>query len=605
MLRFPTLSKISTKKQHINGFKGLNRGLFIGSNEFSDMQNLSGDYYPVLSTRKKHRKFEFSLGNNKIVDIGGIGTNEKLYYTGISLGQSDPSQTWFYYGENSEGEFELSGGKKTFVNMGNYVIIFPDKIKYNIGLGTWEKLDAEWMAEGKTVDYVRCDIQGVTYDVDDDVTVSLQHTSYEPTPSESESIVTFWLDSSTNPATLRRYDKATSEWIIVTHNYVKISAEGIDDNFAEGDVVSIDGLNGDFKNGSDDGNYTIQAKGDDYIIIKGSLRLMSRTDNKGTLLIKRNIPQMDFVVEKNNRLWGCSSENHEIYASALGDPTNWYSYQGIASDSYAATIGSQGEFTGIASVDDLTVFFKEDCLHIVRGDMPSNYTIETVYGAGLQKGSEKSLRVINEVLYYKGRDGVYAFNGLLPVKISEDLGNETYYNAAAGELGNKYYISMKDGDGNWHMFVYDTKRELWFREDNACASVFSRLGYELYYLSADELYSVNGTNEGFESWIGEEETDFEWYAVTGDIGIDSADNKYISKLQFRMEAEKGTQIAIDVQYDKSGIWECKYMHNPTTLRVFTVPIIPRRCDTMKIRLRGKGNFKLYSITKTVEQGSEL
>ena len=42
----------------------------------------------------------------------------------------------------------------------------------------------------------------------------------------------------------------------------------------------------------------------------------------------------------------------------------------------------------------------------------------------------------------------------------------------------------------------------------------------------------------------------------------------------------------------------------TSLRSFSVPIRPKRCDHMKLKIVGKGDAKIYSITKTIEQGSE-
>ena len=65
--------------------------------------------------------------------------------------------------------------------------------------------------------------------------------------------------------------------------------------------------------------------------------------------LSRKVPDMDFVCEWNNRLWGCSSEKHELYASALGDPYNWNVFEGTSQDSYILTIGSTGEFTGICA----------------------------------------------------------------------------------------------------------------------------------------------------------------------------------------------------------------------------------------------------------------
>lgn len=42
----------------------------------------------------------------------------------------------------------------------------------------------------------------------------------------------------------------------------------------------------------------------------------------------------------------------------------------------------------------------------------------------------------------------------------------------------------------------------------------------------------------------------------------------------------------------------------TNLRSFSIPVRPRRCDYMKLRIVGEGMAKIYSYTKTIEQGSD-
>jgi hypothetical protein len=42
----------------------------------------------------------------------------------------------------------------------------------------------------------------------------------------------------------------------------------------------------------------------------------------------------------------------------------------------------------------------------------------------------------------------------------------------------------------------------------------------------------------------------------------------------------------------------------TSLKTFSVPIKPKRCDHLRLRIDGEGNAKIFSITKTIEQGSD-
>lgn len=74
-------------------------------------------------------------------------------------------------------------------------------------------------------------------------------------------------------------------------------------------------------------------------------------------------------------------------------------------------VGTEGEFTGCIAYSSTVLFWKENCLHKVLGSYPAQYEIYTYTVPGIQKGSEKSLAVINETLFYKGRNGVYAYSG--------------------------------------------------------------------------------------------------------------------------------------------------------------------------------------------------
>ena len=58
-----------------------------------------------------------------------------------------------------------------------------------------------------------------------------------------------------------------------------------------------------------------------------------------------------------------------------------------------------------------------------------------------------------------------------------------------------------------------------------------------------------------------------------------------------------------IQYD-SGTWEKLWSMTGKNLRTFSFPVRPHRCDHFRLRLKGMGGAKIYSITKTLEQGSD-
>jgi hypothetical protein len=174
---------------------------------------------------------------------------------------------------------------------------------------------------------------------------------------------------------------------------------------------------------------------------------------------------------------------NEIHASALGSFRNWERYIGNSQDSYTANVGTDGPFTGAVTQKGYPVFFKENCIHQVYGGTPSSFQINTMVCRGIQEGSGRSAVVVNEQVYYKSRTDVMMFDGSLPVSVSEQLGGVMYYHARAGAIGNKYYISMEDANGNWTLFTYDTASRVWYKEDDFRALGFGRV--------ADELFAIN------------------------------------------------------------------------------------------------------------------
>lgn len=85
-----------------------------------------------------------------------------------------------------------------------------------------------------------------------------------------------------------------------------------------------------------------QKSNNKHFVIKGvSATAISVADETFTeaeeasasITLARKIPELDFICESENRLWGCNSKTQTIYASALGDPTNFNVFEGVATDS--------------------------------------------------------------------------------------------------------------------------------------------------------------------------------------------------------------------------------------------------------------------------------
>lgn len=565
-MRLPVLSEVAKSRDYRIEFKGYNHNLYVGEGQFFDTQNLCATNYPVMSPRAlraKVRTLEKPQGMFARNRLCWVDKN-RFYYDGTAYGGA------------------LTDGEKQFVGMGAYILIFPDGMRFNASTKEVDNLAAEYGAQGQ-VTMTLCRADGEDYE---NVTVS------ETEPQEPKN-GDYWLDTS-GAAALKLY--SGDGWVSIGTTYVRIAAEGVGKSFRAGDVVTIAGAAEESMNGAK----AVENLTEDSITVIGIIE--RAVTQEGGLTVSRSVPKMDFVCELNNRVWGCSSEKHEIYACRLGDATNWTAYSGLANDSYAATIGSAGDFTGCCAFGGQVLFFKEDMLHKVMGTKPSNFQISDAPMRGVQQGSEKSLCIVNETLMYKSRESVVVYDGGTPMEVSEALGPGLYGEAAAGALGDRYYISMQGEDGVWQMFVFDEAKGLWYREDSTHATAFAQLGGQLYFLGADgELTAVRGLKEP----DAEPEETVEWYAETGDMLVEMPDEKYVSRIQLRAGVEKGSTIRLELQYDSDGEWITVFERGYSRKASFTVPIIPRRCDHFRMRISGRGRSCIYAVSKEIERGSEI
>ena len=137
---------------------------------------------------------------------------------------------------------------------------------------------------------------------------------------------------------------------------------------------------------------------------------------------------------------------------------------------------------------------------------------------------------------------------------------------------------------------------------------FARVGGELYFIAQDNaLYGVNGSTslyEGDEDAMEQTEGPVSWYGETGDMGMDTPDNQYLAALQLCLELEAGSTFTVKLRYD-GGDWVQAAKITAATKRFFNLPIIPRRCGLLRLRLEGQGDGRLYSIAKVTESATEL
>lgn len=581
----PSMNELNQSEELISSFGGYNRNLKIPENCFNDEGNITSDYYPVFSPRNKRVKFNVS-GKR----LHGLFKKDKLFY--INNGNL------YYGGVMVPGlTFPDLSVERQFVSLGAKLLIFPDKLYLNTkDLSDFGSLEAEFStASGSEVSFSLCRLDGSLYE---NYVVS----ATEPQIKENGDL---WLDTSLIPNELKQYSSFSEAWISISTTYVRISYPDIGKSFNIYDGIKISGC----ENENFNGNFVVWDKGDDYLVVAGVLdnALKQTTPIK----IERKIPDLDFVCESGNRVWGCSSKTNEIFCSKLSDPTNWYCYMGIASDSYAVTVGTDGAFTGAISYKGYVLFFKENCVHKIYGSNPP-FTVNVNYVRGVQMGSEKSLVSVNETLYYKSPNGIVMYDGGLPISISDDFGVDYYSQAVAGNLRDKYYVCMTNKNSERILFCYDENKAIWHKEEKINIKEFINHNCNLYFIAEENesnyLYLMDSVNK-YGNFSGELsgyliEDDFNWFFETGLWGLNLPEKKYYSKINIRLTGEAGANLKIYFQYNSSGNWEKKGEFNIEKTGSINIPFITPRCDHLKLKIEGVGNIKIFSISRKIERGSE-
>lgn len=666
-MRLPRLNSIPASRQVLEVFGGLNQNLRVGDGEWSDMDNMSLQHYPVISPRRPG--YEGKIPSDKYTKILGAVSNN-----GLCLVMQRKEK------ENDIGVFVLPNGKevpsltldtkdKTLVSMGAYVIVLPDKIWVNVAAGLifngddidakrelFAKMDVAWDVStingawdpeeepeykpSVTHGLSACDAEG------NDLVI------HRVRPESDIPNGYLWADLEQNPPMLLKWYESLRMWR-EEQPYVKLRIpRKEDDNGNEllipvytGDALTAEeywqNMNGFCWIKKDpivqkavrtEADMTKKEKDNGevpYIVLPGMF--VSPDSKEGDMIglsglyeVKRTMPEMDFVIESGNRMWGCKygkTENgfvNEIYASKLGDPINWHCYAGVATDSYFVQIGDDGEFTGAVNYLGRPVFFKENRVIEIYGAYPAQYRVQSVAADGVKKGCSGSAVAVNNVLYYLSPNGVCAYDGSMPKIVSYALGQTVLSNAMAAANASKYYLQATEGDDRKVLYIYDAAKGLWLRQGpypydrllSVPGTVLSigNAGDVMGIYSVEPVDSLQGKLDEFanlELPELEAEGPVSWLVESGDIGLNLPDSKYLSRLTVRMSLGENSQVTIYVKYDFEEEWIHLTTIPQTTLRSFDIPIRPKRCDTMRLRIEGIGDAKIYSLTKTVEQGGTM
>lgn len=651
---YPTIPETARSQQVTDTFGGYNHNLKIPEGEFYEMENLCGDDYPLLATRKQRNTLQVPAENLQAM----VSKGDKIYY----IAGYDPTTKacGFYAGDEKVMDLAYAGGLKRFVSMGAYLLIWPDKVWYNTADGTHGNMEKKFSAAAGTyldhsltsssgpdgqeiydiyvLWYIRpCSrdgkivyTTGAAYGEKRVVVVDgIEYHYLNPMKPKEPKNGDAYIDRETRTPYI--YNDISKDWSAQDVPVMRLECKGIGSAFAPGDYIRVSGIDPGTYSGQNvgdnpsDGVYReVLVTGENYIVLdayapRDEQGIMNDTPPaEGYVKAAMDIPDMSYVIEAQNRLWGCKYGTvngklvNEIYASALGRFDVWHKFAGVSTDSYAASVGSDGRWTGAVNYQGYPLFFKEDRMHKVYVSASGAHRIQEYTMRGVQPGGAKSLAVVNGVLFYKARDCVCAYDGSgAPTDVSEKLNLDSLSRpgsttSIAAAYRDKYYLylQMSTPPGS-RLLVLDTRRGAWYRENLPIGSITDFTEHLGSLLCAaygiEEIAHDNQVSE----LIGTEEGNVAWSCETGLIGYSTVEQKYVSRFNIRMSLARGAYMDVLVQYDSDGVWHNQGRIQGVGTRTFMLPVRPRRCDHFRIRLEGSGDVRIYSFAKIFEAGSDV
>lgn len=609
---YPALKRLREKSILRDSFGGLCKRPDVPEGMFSDMENLTGDSFPLLRTRNPRAMWTSTLkgddseypgmpfpghGITGVVDADGVLCICTRDYV-LASGQLIP-----------DVHLDSSVALRSLAPFGKNLYIAPE------GEYIVLSADAPELIHGN-FDFTCSQDSSVSVCLSDGTEVQYDYEDVFPEDAPEDSILL-----TKNEGTMVLYQKKDGVSVLYAQAYIGISDEGIGESFECEDMLRIsDGQH------IEEGRYSVEAVFPDKLLLRG---VLSSVGSASGMLLKRRMPPLDMVIEHNNRLYGCrygadadGNFVNEIYISALGRPLSWDCFRGISTDSYRASLGCSGDFTGVAVLGDDVLFFKEEYIVRVSGSTPSDFQVYSFPARGVSKADSLSVVNLNEKIFYKNRTGIMVYDGALPVNISENLGNGKYTDCVAAAYCNKYYIAMTDEKGARNIYVYDTFSGQWYKEDDSGNTRFMvRYNDCLYFCGLGKEFEVMGipfrqyffrvhdytlapepdnifsdaSDEDYD-YAYVPEKDYEWYALSGRLGCEGElENTVVRSFDLRVALGQGASFSLSILPEGETQWKrlC-FIDTPCDKNVI-LPVSAPPCRSYRLKLQGKGDFTLFSL----------
>lgn len=377
----------------------------------------------------------------------------------------------------------------------------------------------------------------------------------------------------------------------------------------------------------DNGYFTVMSCTENSLVLSGAFRSQGSCPQ---VRLSKSVPLMDFAVEHNNRVYGCrygknrqGSMVNEIYISKAGDPREWYSLQGISTDSYSAGLGCSGEFTGAGKLGGEIIFFKEDYAVRILGSMPADFTVYSLPLSGVQRGHHLSLCSHAGSLIYKSREGILMYDGNTLTSLSPSLDLSSAVSSSAGISQGKYYLAVTDADTSHEIYTLDLKNGIWHRESDCFGTTFmltksgnlfllgksgKASGYTLF---TPDFSAITPDNRaipiyGEVAFTPAAEENISFSFETGRLFEDiTSYNKKIRCIRISLKTKEESSIRLFIKTDSQGEYKSIFFLDKKTDGIFCAAVPTAPCRYFSLMAEGSGDTEIYAIECVINNCSEV
>lgn len=320
-------------------------------------------------------------------------------------------------------------------------------------------------------------------------------------------------------------------------------------------------------------------------------------------------PDIRYGTVYGSRVFGV--DDNLVYASYYNDYARWdldtaddYNEANAWVSMSQSNAKADGNFSAIATYDNHVVLFKRDFMQLVYNDNnPFRIVDVGAYGCD----NPYAVTECGGVLYFASPDGIYAFTGGTPKKISNDLNIKTFTGTVLGAYKDTVYIYTGDD-------LYTYKDGVWSCAGDVDGGIrqFATTDYGIIALCENgKIKLVDWDSENPPPVIGDTAITYptEWWFETDLMALGKLDIRRIKKISILCDIAQGASV--DVYLIKDGeSFSTSTAHlvgqsngnGQVLLRVLT-----RQTSAYMHRLRivGHGNVKIYAAELKISWGGDV